>query len=65
MQEVEVRLKNGSTTRFPIPNLDNFKRLMGHEIASIKPVRNESDIVDEEVEIISTTSNKSRRKVNQ
>jgi hypothetical protein len=63
MQEVEVRLKNGSVTRFPIPNLDNFKRLCGHEIVSIKPVRNDNDTIDEEVEIISTT--KSRRKVNQ
>jgi hypothetical protein len=63
MQEVEVRLKDGTVTRFPIPNLDNFKRLMGHEITSIKPVRNENDTVDAEVEIISTT--KSRKKVNQ
>jgi hypothetical protein len=40
---IEVTLKNGTVTDFPIENLDNFKRLNGHNITSIKPKKNGND----------------------
>lgn len=56
---VEVIMKNGSVTEFPVQNLDNFKRLCGHEIQSIKPKKTADNFVSE---IVSTSEEKPKRK---
>lgn len=52
---IEVELTNGTKTEFPIENLDNFKRLLGNNIKSIKP---KQSAVNVEPEIVSTSKKK-------
>lgn len=56
---IEVTMKDGTLTEFPLDNLDEFKRLLGHNIRSIKPKT--TDVKAEqglEPEIVSTRKRK-------
>ena len=60
---IEVRMKDGTVTTFPIENLENFKRLCGQNIAGIKPLNR---VLEQEIEpVIESTADKRKRKVNQ
>lgn len=52
---IEVTMKDGTLTEFPLDNLDEFKRLLGHNIRSIKPKTTD---VKAEPEIVSTRKRK-------
>lgn len=56
---IEVTMKDGTLTEFPLDNLDEFKRLLGHNIRSIKPKTTDvkSEISSEPV-IVSTRKRK-------
>jgi len=58
---IEVRLKDGTVTQFPIENLENFKRLVGHNITGIKPVNQHVPQEDEVDGIVSTSEAPKRR----
>lgn len=68
--QVEVTMKDGSKTIFPYTNLENFKRLLGHQIKGMRPIRNDYPKAEiEEAEIVSTATieakKRGRPKVNQ
>jgi hypothetical protein len=52
---IEVTMKDGTLTEFPLDNLDEFKRLLGHNIRSIKPKTTD---VKTKPEIVSTRKRK-------
>lgn len=60
---IEVTMKDGTLTEFPLDNLDEFKRLLGHNIRSIRPKANDvkTELRSEptlEPEIVSTRKRK-------
>lgn len=54
---IEVQMKDGTLTEFPIDNLEDFKRLCGHNIRSIRPKAIEAMT---EPEIVSTRKRKTK-----
>lgn len=54
---IEVTMKDGTLTEFPLDNLDEFKRLLGHNIRSIRPKATEAMT---EPEIVSTRKRKTK-----
>lgn len=55
---IEVIMKDGTVTEFPVENLENFKRLCGQNIKSIRPKQNGN--IHVEPEIVSTTKKKTK-----